>query len=220
MKRLMMIIGLSFIINALYSQKEQEILNQALQSYRKELPKLENQAFKELLKLDKSKGNPGIHKFNDYCFVIIPMFKLQEKYVQYHIGDTFANYIDFQKARNDFEAFIFKDTIFIGSLHFSDYDNSCFLVNDVNRYNKLAFNGQYNLAKQIINFKPDIVFYPECPMFLCFLKEGKLYIGRGVNQLQTLDYILPVDEFIKKNPSFIKELKDNRNIGLKHYKKF
>lgn len=218
MKRLILIVSLSFIVNTLYSQKEQEILNQAFQNYRKELPKLEKQAFKELRKFDKSDRKPRNSEFKNYHFIIIPMFKLKEEYVQYHISDTFANYIDFRKIHFDFEAFVFKDSIYKGSLHFSDFDNSYFSVNDTNKYNKPVFKEHLILVRQIINFQPDMIFYPECPIFLCFIKEGRLYIGKGGKQLQTLESILPVDEFVKKNPSFIKELHDNKNPGLKHYK--
>lgn len=217
MIRLILLFSLSFIINTRNSQNEQVILNQAFQNYRKELPKLEKQAFKELRKLDKSKLKIKSSEFNKYHFIIIPMFKLKVEFDKYHIGDNFVNYIDFGKLHNDFETFVFKDTIFKGSLHFSDFDKSYFSINDTNNYNKTSFNGQYSLVRQIISFKPDMVFYPDCTMFLCFIKEGRLYIGKSEKQLQKLESILPVDEFIKNNPSFIKELQDNKNLELKYY---
>jgi hypothetical protein len=217
MKRLIFIICLSFIVNILQSQTEKEILSKALESYTKELPKLEKQAFKELRELDKSKVRPKNSEFSDYHFFIIPMYKLEEEYIQYQLGDSFAKYIDFSKMHNDFEAFIFKDTVYEGSLHFSDFDNSYFSVNDTNKYNKPAFEGQLNLIKQIENFEPDMVFYPDCPMFLFLIKKGKLYIGKEKKQMQPLDSILPFDEFIKENTLFIEHLKNNKYPELHKY---
>jgi hypothetical protein len=219
MIRLMLTIIFLFIGVLSYSQQEQEILINALQNYKEELPMLEKRAFKELKKLNKNNERLSKEEFKKLHFIIIPMFKLKETYMQYHIGDsnTLANIIDFIKIHDDFEAFVFKDSIYKGSLHFSDYDNSYFSVKDTNKYNKPAFKGQLNLVSQIMSFNPDMVFYPDCPVFLCFIKEGKLYIGKGAKQLQTLDYILPFDEFIKKNPTFIKELQENKNPKLNHY---
>ena len=212
MIRLKLIIALLFIVNTLYSQCEQEILTNALQSYNKELPKLEKRAFNELKKLDRT-----AIEFSDYHFIIIPMFRLKNDYVQYKVGETFANYIDFQKMHDDFTAFVFKDTIYKGSLHFSNCDNSFFSVTHLNEYNMRAYTREINLAKQIINFKPDMIFYPCCNSFLCYIKEGKLYIGTVEVQMQALDCILPFSEFFNKNPSFIKTLEDDKMIDVKHY---
>jgi hypothetical protein len=219
MTRLILTTFLLFIAVFSYSQQEEEILSKALQSYKKELPELERQAFKELRKLDKSDRKPKNCEFKNYHFIIIPMFKLKEAFVHYHIGDTdtFAKYIDFWKMYNDFEAFVFKDTIYKGSLHFSDFDNSYFSASDTNKHNKPSFNVYLNLTIQILKFKPDVVFYPECRIFMCFIKEGRLYIGRWSEQLRPLDYILPAEEFIKTNPSFIRDLKDNKYPRIKGF---
>jgi hypothetical protein len=218
MTRILLVICFVFISMFSFSQQEQEILTKALCSYKMELPKLEKQALKELKKLDKDQSNNKNFGFVNYQFIIIPMFKLKEDYIHYQNGDTFAKYIDFEKMHNDFEVFVFKDTIYKGSLHLSDYDNSYFSVCDTNKYNISAFKGHSNLVSQILKFKPDMVFYPDCPQFPCFIKEGKLYIGSGPKQLQTLDSILSFDEFVNKTPSFIKELQSYKNPGLKHYK--
>ncbi len=219
MTKLMLTIIFLFNCVLSFSQSEQEILINALHSYKKELPILEKRVFKELKKLDKINGKLSKKELKSFHFIIIPMFKLKENYMQYHIGDTntLANLIDFTKIHDDFEALVFKDSIYQGSLHFSNYDNSYFSVNDTNKYNEPTFKGQSNLAHQIMRFNPDIVFYPDSPVFLCFIKEGKLYIGKGARQLQILDYILPFEKFIEKDPTFIKELQENKNPKLKHY---
>ena len=54
MIRLMLTIIFLFIGVLSYSQQEQEILINALQNYKEELPMLEKRAFKELKKLNKN----------------------------------------------------------------------------------------------------------------------------------------------------------------------
>lgn len=218
MRQILLIMSLSFIVVAFsYSQEEQQILSNSLQNYKNELPKLQKAAFKELKRLDKD-YNKHSSEYNNYRYVIIPTFKLKAEFVQYHVGDLFVKYIDFKEMWYSYEAFIFKDTTYTGYLYFDKYGSFYFSINDTSKYNHPAFKDQCNLAKQIMSFKPDMVFYPDCPMFLCFIKEGKLYIGKGVKQQQPLESILPAEEFIKKNPSFIKELQDNKNPALKRYK--
>ncbi len=215
--RLILIINFLFIILVTYSQEEQEILSKAVQSYQKELPKLERQAFKELKKLDKSDRNIKNSEFKKDHFIIIPMFELKDDYIHYKIDNSFAKYIDFDKMLANFDVYILKDTIYKGSLHLSDFDNSYFSIKDTNRYNKPSFIDHSNLAIQILEFKPDMVFYPESRAFICFIKGDKLYMGRWAKQLQTFDYILPANEFIEKNPSFIEELQQDPNTGINRH---
>jgi hypothetical protein len=225
MARLILTTCFLFIVIFSYSQQEQKILSKTLQSYKKELPKLERQAFKELRKLDKSDRKPKNNEFNNYHFIIIPMFTLKKEFVLYNDSDVFAKYLDFIKMHDDFEAFIFKDTIYAGSLHFSDYDNSYFSVNDTNKYNRPAFEGHLNLAKQIMNFKPDMVFYSDIfAKFLCFIKNNKLYIreqdkNNGNCKWENSGNILLSNEFARKNPDFIKEVKFIANPAFYNYKK-
>ena len=214
MTRFILTFGFLFIVAFSYSQQEQEILIKALQSYKKELPKLEKQAFKELRKLDKTRVKPKNSEFGNYNFIIIPILKLKEDFAQYHDGELLTKYIDFGKMWYHFNAFVFKDTVCIGSLFWGDIGNNFSSSIDTNYYNKPRFISYFNFVRQVMKFKPDMVFYPDCSMFLCFLKGGKLYIGKGANKIQTMEDILPADEFIKKNPSFIKELHDNKNPGM------
>lgn len=206
-----------FIVVFSYSQEEQEILRKALLSYEKELPKLEKQAFKELRELDKNHRNTKNSEFKNYHFIIIPMFELKDGYIDYHYGDSFVKYLDFGKMLTNFDAYVFKDSVYVGSLHLSDFDNSYFSVNDTNKFNKPAFIGHLDLVSQIQKFKADMGFYPGCRTFMCFIKEEKLYVGRWAKQLPTLDYIIPAEEFIKINPSFIKELQSDPNTGINRH---
>jgi hypothetical protein len=216
--RLILTIIFLFIAVFAFSQQEQEILSIALQSFKKELPNLENQAFKELRKLDKTRVKPRNSEFDNYNFIIIPIFKLKEDFVHYHAGELFVKYIDFRKMWNHFDAFVFKDTICMGSLLFGDIGDSFSSSIDTNYFNLRRFNNYFNFVRQIKKFKPDLVFYPDCSIALCFIKGEKLYIGKWPNEIQTSGDILPFDDFIKKNPSFIKELQSNKNPELKHYK--
>ena len=197
-----------------YSQ-EYKILSKTLQSYKNELPKLEHQAFKILKKLDSSKETVKQSEIKKYHFIIIPMFKLKEDYIQYHFGDkgTFVKYIDFGKMHIQFDAFVFKDSIYKGLLHINYKQHGCYYdsVRDTNKYAKnCSFIGNKKLAYQIKDFNPDLVFFPECTKYICFIKWENFFIGEGKIQLQTLDYILPFEEFVIKYPSFISGIKGNR----------
>lgn len=206
-----------FIFNIsilIYAQQENEILRKAVQSYNKELPKLENQAFRILRKLDKSSQKVNKSEFRKYQFLIIPMFKLKDSFVQYDINDTntFTNYMDFSKIHYDFDVLVYKDSIYKGFLHFSNYNKFYFSVNDTNKYNKPAFIGTFYFGKQILKIKPDLILYPESRMFICFIKEGKFYIGKWTNKLIDYDNFLTVEEYIKKNNSFITELQIDQKL--------
>lgn len=206
-----------FIVFFSYSQEEQEILRKAIISYEKELPKLEKQAFKELRELDKYYINTKNSEFKNYHFIIIPMFELKEGYIHYHNGESFAKYLDFGKMLTNLDAYVFKDSVYVGYLHLSDFDNSYSSVRDTNKFNKPAFIGHLELVSQIQKFKADMEFYPGCRTFMCFIKEEKLYIGRWAKQSTTLDYILPAEEFIKTNPFFIKELQSDPTTGINRH---
>ena len=215
--RIILILDFLFVVLVSYSQEEQEILSKAIRTYQKELPELERQSFKELRKLDKSNRNINNCEFKNYNFLIIPMFELKDEYIQYNNEDSFIKYLDFNKMLADFEVYVFKDSIYNGSLHLSEFDNSYFSVKDTNQYNKPSFIDHFNLANQILQFNPDMVFYPESRTFICFIKEKTLYFGRWAKQLRTLEYILPEKAFIEKNPSIIKELQQDPNTGINRH---
>ncbi|WP_304064864.1 hypothetical protein [Pedobacter glucosidilyticus] len=210
MRLILLVSLLSSIINTSYSQTEKEILESALKNYRNILPDLEKRAFKLIQKLDKEKREPKNREFNRYSFIIIPMFELKKNHINYEEGDFFAKNIDFDKLYDDFTAFVFKDTIFCGSLHMSSYDNSYFSVDKLNAYNTSAFIALSNLVRQIIKFNPDLVFYPQSPLFISFIKDGQLYVGTGKKQMKPVDKIILIDDVIKLDNLFIKELYELR----------
>lgn len=134
MGKLVFIISL-LALNAiyLYSQEKQIILNNALQSYQKELPKLQEAVFKKFCKLYKQ-GNVNKKDINKYRVVVIPTFKLNKDFIQYKNGDFFADYIDFKSIWRNYVSYIFKDSVYVGFLFF-DKGLSFF---DVNIGNDLA----------------------------------------------------------------------------------
>ncbi len=209
-----------------YSQQEQEILSKAVQSFNNELPKLETFAFKALWIKDKRNIKLKKSEYKNYHLIIIPKYKLKDTYTQCHNSDTdiFVKYIDFTKMHKDFEVYVFKDSIFIGILNFytqkskhRDLLGGYFSVNDTNKYNLQSFNAYKRFAYQIKDFKPDLVFYPECFGYLCFIKEGKFYMGEeGTIQLQTSDNILPFEEFVKRYPLFINVIKTTQITEFDH----
>ncbi|QEK50833.1 hypothetical protein FYC62_03460 [Pedobacter aquae] len=204
--RLILLASLLSIVNTVYSQTEKEILESAIKNYRSILPTLEKRALKLLQKLDKEKRKLKKREFDRYNFIIIPMFKLKKAYINYEEGDIFAKNIDFYKFYDDFTAFVFKDTVFCGSLHMSNYDNSYFSLNKLNANNTSAFMAQSNLVKQIIKFNPTLVFYTQSPLFISFIKDDKLYMGTGKKQMKPVDNIILIDDVIKQDKSFIKDL--------------
>ena len=147
------------------------------------------------------------------------MFKLKDTYTQCNNSDTdiFVKYIDFTKMHKDFNVYLFIDSLFIGSLYINtqkskhrDFLSSYFSINDTNKFNLPSFNTYRKFADQIKDFNPDLVFFPECFRYLCFIKEGKLFIGEETKQWLYFDYILPFAEFVIKYPSFISGIKGNR----------
>jgi len=204
MRRLVFIISLLTInISCLYSQEQQRILSNALQSYQKELPNLQKTIFKKLCKLYKQSN---IHKndFDKYQIIVIPTFKLNANFAQYKEGEIFAKYIDFKKMRNGYEGYIFKNSSYIGNL---------FIDKSWSYFNPSIHK---DLAKQIRDFKPDMVFYPDCWIFLCCIKDGKFYLSEMKDTSNCI--FLPEDEFMKKYPSFIEGLRMYKFYALKHYK--
>ncbi len=213
--RLILIIGLLGIVSNLYSQTERVILEPALESYKIILPKLEKHAFNTLRKLYNIKDK----NLKNYHFIIIPMYKLRDDYINYRQGDTFAEKIDFYSIYDYFEAFVFKDTSYFGSINFSKKHASGLSTNDTCRYNISAFIANASLAKQILSFKPDMVFYPQWALYISFIKDGKLYVGIGENRMQPVESIIPFDDFIKYRPSFIQDLDDLKQPDIKRYRR-
>jgi hypothetical protein len=207
-----------------YSQQEQEILIKVVQSYNKELPKLETDVFKALWKYNKSSKKLKKSEFKDYHLIIIPMFKLKVIYNQYNNSDTdiFIKYIDFTKMHKEFDVCVFKDSIFMGFIYINikkykhrDFLSTYFSLNDTNKYaQNWSIKGYKIFADQIEDFKPDLVFYPECYDYMCFIKDGKFFIGGATKQWHTLDYILPFDEFVKKYPLFINRIQGEQIIDI------
>lgn len=218
MQRLIFTTLFLFICVFSFSQQESELLNKAVAGFKKELPKLEKQAFKELRKLDRTGPIYKIKEFKNYSFLIIPTFKLKEDFDKYATGEPLAKYIDFKKMWYHFEVIVSKNSELIGTLLIGDIGNSftSIFVDSINSLSNRTKN-YTNSIKQIINFKPDMVFYPDCSGYLCFIKGDKFYIGNGSNKIQSSEDILPEDEFIKKNISFIRDLQLNKNLELKHY---
>jgi hypothetical protein len=223
MYRLIIILLFLVLTNYSYSQKEKKILDKALSKFNEiELPKLEREA------LIKLKNNIDTIIFNKeaskYHFIIIPTYKKKESIVKYNIGDKkpLAQYIDFSIIQNDYEAYVFKDTILIG------FEVNKFNINwhyfssnkaDENYYD-IGFKSQNNLARKIKQFNPDIAFRLEnCAGLMFFIKNGKLFIGKISDQDIILDLvsILPVEDFIKKDPSAIEELQRYRHPKKKDY---
>ncbi len=206
-----------------YSQQEQEILCKALQSFNNELPELETVVFKALWKKDKTLPKFKKSEFKNYHLIIIPRFKLKDTFTQWHNSDTdiFVKYIDFTKMNKDFNVYVFKDSIFIGFLYINtqkykhrDLISGYFSVNDINKYNLQSFNAYKRFADKIKNFGPDLAFYPECIDYICFIKEGKFFIGGLINNWLNLDYILPFEEFVKKYPFFINVIQRDPIINV------
>jgi hypothetical protein len=186
-----------------YSQERQSILNKAIQSYQKELPDMQETIFKKFCKLYKQ-GNIHKNDIGKYQIVVVPSFKLNKNFIQYKDGDMFASYIDFKSMWRSYDGYIFKDSSYVGLLYF-DKGLSFFSTTIDN-----------DLAKQIRNFKPDMVFYPDSKMLLCCIKDGKFYIAEIINASSIV--FLPEDEFNKTYPSRLKELSKFGFPALKHYK--
>jgi len=217
MFRIKLTICLSFICLLSYSQTEQEILTNVLCRYKTELPGLEKQALKELKKVDKHQSR--YKESNKYKLIFLPIFRLKNEYINYQNHEDFVKYIDFDNMYDDFTILVFLDDIYKGSMHLSDYDKAYFSVNDTNKYNKTVFLDDLNFARQIREFNADMVFYPCSYRFICLIKEGNLYIAGHEKQFSPLNFILPIDEFVKESPTFIKDLESDPCLGLKHYLK-
>jgi hypothetical protein len=210
MKHLLIYLFWLFFANISFSQQESKILNNAVLLYENYLPKLENEAFKKYIKLNNVKIKKRELSNGDYHLIIISTYKLNDNYKQFREGEKFEQYIDFGKIHNSFDIFIFKDSIYQGYLFLSDLGCGYFSVVDTNMYNASTFKSHSAFAKQILQLNPDLCFYPECPLFICLVKEGKLYIGKWEHQLSPIQ-LLPFKDFIIINPSFIEELVNNKD---------
>jgi len=193
-------------------------LTKALCSYKMELPKLEKWALKEVNKLNKTHNSFKNSGSRNYHFIIIPTFILKENYINFRPGESFSKYINFEQMHSTFDVFVFKDSTYEGVLYLSDINKVYFSVHDTTKYNASVFNSYSQLANQILKFNPEMVFYPDNSLFICFIKKGKLFIGYTPKQLRMLNFILPFDEFENKFPSFLKELEANKNLTLKKYR--
>lgn len=160
-----------------------------------ELPGFEKQALKELKKLDKHQSR--YKESNKYKLIFLTIFRLKNEYINYQNHENFVKYIDFENMYDDFTILIFVDDIYKGSMHLSDYDKSYFSVNDTNKYNKTVFLDDLNFARQIREFNADMVFYPCSIRLICLIKDGNLYIAGHEKQFSPLNFILPVDEFVR-----------------------
>lgn len=204
MRRLVFVIGLLTInIFFLFSQQEQEISNCAFQSYQKELPGLQKAIFKKFCKLYKQ-GNLHKKDIDKYQIIVVPTFKIKANFAQYKAGDELVIYIDFKNMWNNYDGYIFKGTSYIGYLRFDK--SFSFFDLTIDKY----------LAKQIWDFKPDMVFYPDCGKLLCCIKDGKFYIAEMIKASNTV--FLQEEEFIRKYPTRIEELSKCSFPALKHYK--
>ena len=89
----------------------------------------------------------------------------------------------------------------------------CILIKSLVFFNPTIDN---NLAKQIGDFQPDMVFYPDCGMLLCCIKDGKFYIAEMIKTSECI--FLTEEEFTRKYPIRIEELSKFGFPALKRYK--
>lgn len=194
---------LTFNIFCLFPQKQQEILDYALKIYQKELPNLQETIFRKFCKLNKQ-SDINEKDIGTYQIIVVPTFKLNKNFAQYKVGDMLAGYIDFKKMWNSYDGYIFKDGFYVGLLHFDK---------KFSFFNPTIDN---NLAKQIGDFQPDMVFYPDCGMLLCCIKDGKFYIAEMIKTSECI--FLTEEEFTRKYPTRIEELSKFGFPALKRYK--
>ena len=192
MRKAIFIISLLTInIFCLHAQEQQEIFRNALQSYQKELPNLQKTIFKKLCKLNKQ-SNLHRRDIKKYQIIVIPMFKLNANFALYKEGEILARYIDFKKMWKNYDGYIFKDSSYIGYLRIDG------------KWSFFDLRIDKDLAKQIRDFKPDMVFYPDCAQLLCCIKDGRFYISEMLYASNCA--FLPEDEFVKKYPSRLEGL--------------
>ncbi len=194
---------LTINVSCLFPQKQQEILDYALENYQKELPNWQENIFKKFCKLYKKEK---VHKrdIDKYLIIVLPIFKINEDFVEYKSGDMLASYIDFKKMWDCYDGYIFKDGSYVGFLHFQK------------KLNVFNPSTHIDIAKKIRDFKPDMVFYPEGGMLLCCIKDKKFYIAEMIYSSECI--FMTEDEFIKKYPKRIEELKKFGFPAQKGYK--
>ena len=204
MRRLVIIISL-LTLNILYSNSQEQLIitNKAIQSYQRELKDMQETSFKKFCKLYKQ-GNIHKNEIDKYHIIIVPTFKLNKNFIQYKNGDLFASYIDFKNIWYSYDSYIFKDSSYIGLLYFEK--GLSFFSTTIDN----------DLAKQIRNFKPDLVFYPDSKMLLCCIKNGKFYIAEITKASECV--FLTEEEFLKIYPTRIEELSKYGFPTLNRYK--
>jgi len=160
----------------------------------------------------KKENKPSIKDFKNYQFLFIPTYHLDNRYFQQDNETSIIKYIDFNKICYDYDAFIFRDSLYKGLMNLSNFQKP-FLI----PVEQLIFRENI-VAYQISIFNPDIVFYPESGSFLFFIKDLHLFAARVIKMDQVIEDVKPIEEYYKDFLSFKEELYRSKWPELKRYK--
>ena len=83
---------------------------------------------------------------------------------------------------------------------------------DSNSYNKQEYSKKAELARILVDFQAELVFYPSSRQFLCLIKDDTLFIIKNTYCSIVKEEIMTEDRFIIQNPTFIKTLLEDPNF--------